>query len=89
MSLDQSILGGGELGLGSPGAASPTKPAGQYYQHYSSNPRRRTLQMDTMGEKPHTKTHNIFAIDTHIVPVAPFSIVTIKRGAKEHKQGNY
>uniref|UniRef100_A0A669C9B0 Transcription factor 4 n=1 Tax=Oreochromis niloticus TaxID=8128 RepID=A0A669C9B0_ORENI len=55
-----SILGGGELGLGSPGAASPTKPAGQYYQHYSSNPRRRTLHMDTMGEKPHTKTHNIF-----------------------------
>uniref|UniRef100_A0A672GS35 Transcription factor 4 n=1 Tax=Salarias fasciatus TaxID=181472 RepID=A0A672GS35_SALFA len=44
----QSILGG-ELGLGSPGAASPTKPAGQYYQHYSSNPRRRTLHMDTMG----------------------------------------
>uniref|UniRef100_A0A3B4GFW5 Transcription factor 4 n=1 Tax=Pundamilia nyererei TaxID=303518 RepID=A0A3B4GFW5_9CICH len=49
----QSILGGGELGLGSPGAASPTKPAGQYYQHYSSNPRRRTLHMDTMDI--HTK----------------------------------
>uniref|UniRef100_A0A3B4T7J4 Transcription factor 4 n=1 Tax=Seriola dumerili TaxID=41447 RepID=A0A3B4T7J4_SERDU len=48
----QSILGG-ELGLGSPGAASPTKPAGQYYQHYSSNPRRRTLPMDTM--EIHTK----------------------------------
>uniref|UniRef100_A0A669DY94 Transcription factor 4 n=1 Tax=Oreochromis niloticus TaxID=8128 RepID=A0A669DY94_ORENI len=48
-----SILGGGELGLGSPGAASPTKPAGQYYQHYSSNPRRRTLHMDTMDI--HTK----------------------------------
>ncbi|XP_026152496.1 transcription factor 4 isoform X10 [Mastacembelus armatus] len=48
----QSILGG-ELGLGSPGAASPTKPTGQYYQHYSSNPRRRTLQMDTMDI--HTK----------------------------------
>uniref|UniRef100_A0A3P9CA28 Transcription factor 4 n=1 Tax=Maylandia zebra TaxID=106582 RepID=A0A3P9CA28_9CICH len=36
-----------------PGAASPTKPAGQYYQHYSSNPRRRTLHMDTMDI--HTK----------------------------------
>ncbi|XP_037835250.1 transcription factor 4 isoform X2 [Kryptolebias marmoratus] len=48
----QSILGG-ELGLGSPGAASPTKPAGQYYQHYGSNPRRRTLQMDTIDI--HTK----------------------------------
>uniref|UniRef100_A0A7N8WWN8 Transcription factor 4 n=1 Tax=Mastacembelus armatus TaxID=205130 RepID=A0A7N8WWN8_9TELE len=52
VSLHQSILGG-ELGLGSPGAASPTKPTGQYYQHYSSNPRRRTLQMDTMDI--HTK----------------------------------
>ncbi|XP_049415865.1 transcription factor 4-like isoform X10 [Epinephelus fuscoguttatus] len=48
----QSILGG-EMGLGSPGAASPTKPAGQYYQHYSSNPRRRTLPMDAM--EVHTK----------------------------------
>uniref|UniRef100_A0A7N6B6U9 Transcription factor 4 n=1 Tax=Anabas testudineus TaxID=64144 RepID=A0A7N6B6U9_ANATE len=48
----QSILGG-DLGLGSPGAASPTKPAGQYYQHYGSNPRRRTLHMDTMDI--HTK----------------------------------
>uniref|UniRef100_A0A7N6A1U0 Transcription factor 4 n=1 Tax=Anabas testudineus TaxID=64144 RepID=A0A7N6A1U0_ANATE len=47
-----SILGG-DLGLGSPGAASPTKPAGQYYQHYGSNPRRRTLHMDTMDI--HTK----------------------------------
>ncbi|CAB1452571.1 unnamed protein product [Pleuronectes platessa] len=47
-----SVLGG-ELGLGSPGTASPTKPAGQYYQHYSSNPRRRTLPMDTM--EIHTK----------------------------------
>uniref|UniRef100_A0A3P8WJG5 Transcription factor 4 n=1 Tax=Cynoglossus semilaevis TaxID=244447 RepID=A0A3P8WJG5_CYNSE len=50
----QSILGGGgELGLGSPGAASPTKSAAQYYQHYGSNPRRRTLPMDTMDI--HTK----------------------------------
>ncbi|XP_008291136.1 transcription factor 4-like, partial [Stegastes partitus] len=48
----QSILGG-ELGLGSPGAASPTKPSGQYYQHYGSNPRRRALPMDTM--EIHTK----------------------------------
>uniref|UniRef100_A0A3B3BBS3 Transcription factor 4 n=1 Tax=Oryzias melastigma TaxID=30732 RepID=A0A3B3BBS3_ORYME len=48
--LHQSILGG-EMGLGSPGASSPTKPAGQYYQHYSSNPRRRTLHMDTMELK--------------------------------------
>lgn len=54
LSPNQSILGG-ELGLGSPGAASPTKPAGQYYQHY--NQRRRTLPMDTMGETTHTHTH--------------------------------
>uniref|UniRef100_A0A3Q3WLV9 Transcription factor 4 n=1 Tax=Mola mola TaxID=94237 RepID=A0A3Q3WLV9_MOLML len=47
-----SILGG-ELGLGSPGTASPTKPPGQYYQHYGSNPRRRALPMDTM--EVHTK----------------------------------
>ncbi|XP_033981687.1 transcription factor 4-like isoform X3 [Trematomus bernacchii] len=48
----QSVLGG-EMGLGSPGgAASPTKPAGQYYQHYGSNPRRRTLPMDTMEVHP-------------------------------------
>uniref|UniRef100_A0A8C6KPE3 Transcription factor 4 n=1 Tax=Nothobranchius furzeri TaxID=105023 RepID=A0A8C6KPE3_NOTFU len=48
----QSVLGG-ELGLGSPGAASPTKPAGQYYQHYGSNPRRRALHMDAIDI--HTK----------------------------------
>ncbi|XP_075885384.1 transcription factor 4 isoform X3 [Nelusetta ayraudi] len=48
----QSIQGG-ELDLRSPGAASPTKPAGQYYQHFSSNPRRRALPMDTMDV--HTK----------------------------------
>ncbi|XP_074547246.1 transcription factor 4 isoform X7 [Halichoeres trimaculatus] len=48
----ESILGG-ELGMGSPGAASPTKPAGQYYQHYGPNPRRRTLPMDNMDV--HTK----------------------------------
>ncbi|XP_039634755.1 transcription factor 4-like isoform X6 [Perca fluviatilis] len=47
----QSILGG-EMGLGSPGAASPTKPAGQYYQHYGSNPRRRPLPMDAMEVHP-------------------------------------
>uniref|UniRef100_A0A8C6KRR3 Transcription factor 4 n=1 Tax=Nothobranchius furzeri TaxID=105023 RepID=A0A8C6KRR3_NOTFU len=47
-----SVLGG-ELGLGSPGAASPTKPAGQYYQHYGSNPRRRALHMDAIDI--HTK----------------------------------
>lgn len=58
----QSILGG-ELGLGSPGAASPTKPAGQYYQHYSSNQRRRTLPMDTLGE-------------THIIHTPPTPIAT-------------
>ncbi|KAK9532913.1 hypothetical protein VZT92_010274 [Zoarces viviparus] len=46
-----SVLGG-EMGLGSPGAASPTKPAGQYYQHYGSNPRRRTLPMDAMEVHP-------------------------------------
>ncbi|KAM8872281.1 transcription factor 4 isoform 3-T4 [Synchiropus picturatus] len=48
----QSILGG-EMGLGSPGAASPTKSASQYYQHYSANPRRRTLHMDSA--EIHTK----------------------------------
>ncbi|XP_034565869.1 transcription factor 4-like isoform X2 [Notolabrus celidotus] len=49
----QSVLGG-EMGMGSPGAASPTKPAssGQYYQHYGPNPRRRTLPMDTMEVHP-------------------------------------
>ncbi|XP_047426653.1 transcription factor 4-like isoform X7 [Mugil cephalus] len=47
----QSILGG-ELGMGSPGAASPTKPAGQYYQHYGANPRRRALHMDSMEIHP-------------------------------------
>ncbi|XP_029301393.1 transcription factor 4 isoform X1 [Cottoperca gobio] len=40
------------MGLGSPGATSPTKPAGQYYQHYGSNPRRRTLPMDAMEVHP-------------------------------------
>ncbi|XP_032426698.1 transcription factor 4 isoform X7 [Xiphophorus hellerii] len=39
--------------MGSPSAASPTKPAGQYYQHYGSNPRRRALHMDAM--EVHTK----------------------------------
>uniref|UniRef100_A0A667WPI9 Transcription factor 4 n=1 Tax=Myripristis murdjan TaxID=586833 RepID=A0A667WPI9_9TELE len=47
----QSLLGG-ELGMGSPGAASPTKPGGQYYQHFGSNPRRRPLHMDTMDVHP-------------------------------------
>ncbi|KAM8828757.1 transcription factor 4 isoform 2-T2 [Spinachia spinachia] len=47
----QSTLGG-EMGLGSPGAASPTKPAGHYYQHYGSNPRRRALPMDAMEVHP-------------------------------------
>lgn len=54
VSVSQSALGG-EMGLGSPGAASPTKPAGHYYQHYGSNPRRRALPMDAMGET--LKTH--------------------------------
>uniref|UniRef100_A0A3P9PRK0 Transcription factor 4 n=1 Tax=Poecilia reticulata TaxID=8081 RepID=A0A3P9PRK0_POERE len=36
------------MAMGSPSAASPTKPAGQYYQHYGSNPRRRALHMDAM-----------------------------------------
>ncbi|XP_044000040.1 LOW QUALITY PROTEIN: transcription factor 4-like [Gambusia affinis] len=48
----QAVLGG-ELAMGSPSAASPTKPAGQYYQHYGSNPRRRALHMDAM--EVHTK----------------------------------
>ncbi|XP_014865223.1 PREDICTED: transcription factor 4 isoform X4 [Poecilia mexicana] len=39
--------------MGSPSAASPTKPSGQYYQHYGSNPRRRALHMDAMDV--HTK----------------------------------
>uniref|UniRef100_A0A8C6NKW1 Transcription factor 4 n=1 Tax=Nothobranchius furzeri TaxID=105023 RepID=A0A8C6NKW1_NOTFU len=52
VNFNQSVLGG-ELGLGSPGAASPTKPAGQYYQHYGSNPRRRALHMDAIDI--HTK----------------------------------
>ncbi|XP_006626643.2 transcription factor 4 isoform X3 [Lepisosteus oculatus] len=45
----QPSLLGGEMGLGSPGAISPTKPGSQYYQHYSSNnPRRRPLHSDSM-----------------------------------------
>lgn len=63
LTLHQSILGG-ELDLRSPGAASPTKPAGQYYQHYSSNPRRRALPMDTMGETP-LATHVSYTLQTH------------------------
>lgn len=63
LTLHQSILGG-ELDLRSPGAASPTKPAGQYYQHYSSNPRRRALPMDTMGETP-LATHVSCTLQTH------------------------
>ncbi|XP_037122277.1 transcription factor 4-like isoform X4 [Syngnathus acus] len=47
----QTLLGG-EMGLGSPGATSPTKPPGQYYQHYGTNPRRRPLQMDSMELHP-------------------------------------
>uniref|UniRef100_A0A3Q2YJC8 Transcription factor 4 n=1 Tax=Hippocampus comes TaxID=109280 RepID=A0A3Q2YJC8_HIPCM len=47
----QSLLGG-EMALGSPGATSPTKPPGQYYQHYGSNPRRRLLHMDSMEIHP-------------------------------------
>nr|XP_061800879.1 transcription factor 4-like isoform X1 [Nerophis lumbriciformis] len=47
----QSILGS-EMGLGSPGATSPTKPHSQYYQHYSSNPRRRPLHIDSMEIHP-------------------------------------
>lgn len=63
LTLHQSILGG-ELDLRSPGAASPTKPAGQYYQHYSSNPRRRALPMDTMGETP-LATHISYTLQSH------------------------
>uniref|UniRef100_A0A6Q2Y1E1 Transcription factor 4 n=1 Tax=Esox lucius TaxID=8010 RepID=A0A6Q2Y1E1_ESOLU len=37
-----------EMGMGSPGAVSPTKPGSQYYQHYSNNPRRRPLHSDNM-----------------------------------------
>lgn len=55
------------MGLGSPGAASPTKPAGQYYQHYSSNPRKRTLHMDSMGETSPTHTHYIVVSRTHLI----------------------
>uniref|UniRef100_A0A3P9A595 Transcription factor 4 n=1 Tax=Esox lucius TaxID=8010 RepID=A0A3P9A595_ESOLU len=36
------------MGMGSPGAVSPTKPGSQYYQHYSNNPRRRPLHSDNM-----------------------------------------
>lgn len=36
----------------SPGTVSPTKPGSQYYQHYGSNPRRRPLHTDPMGEPP-------------------------------------
>ncbi|XP_055731654.1 transcription factor 4-like [Salvelinus fontinalis] len=36
------------MGMGSPGAVSPTKPGSQYYQHYNNNPRRRPLHSDNM-----------------------------------------
>ncbi|XP_041110115.1 transcription factor 4-like isoform X3 [Polyodon spathula] len=39
---------GGEMGMGSPGALSPTKPGSQYYQYSSINPRRRPLHSDSM-----------------------------------------
>uniref|UniRef100_A0A8K9XV34 Transcription factor 4 n=1 Tax=Oncorhynchus mykiss TaxID=8022 RepID=A0A8K9XV34_ONCMY len=44
----QPSLLGGEMGMGSPGAVSPTKPGSQYYQHYNNNPRRRPLHSDNM-----------------------------------------
>ncbi|XP_030622875.1 transcription factor 4 isoform X1 [Chanos chanos] len=44
----QPSLMGGEMGMVSPGTVSPTKPGSQYYQHYSSNPRRRSLHSDSM-----------------------------------------
>ncbi|XP_026988497.1 transcription factor 4 [Tachysurus fulvidraco] len=43
----QSIMGG-EMGMVSPGTVSPTKPGSQYYQHYSSNQRRRPMHSDSM-----------------------------------------
>ncbi|XP_062868339.1 transcription factor 4-like isoform X4 [Trichomycterus rosablanca] len=44
----QGIMGG-EMGMVSPGTVSPTKPgSSQYYQHYSSNQRRRPLHSDSM-----------------------------------------
>ncbi|XP_045548603.1 transcription factor 4 isoform X11 [Salmo salar] len=44
----QPSLLAGEMGMGSPGAVSPTKPGSQYYQHYNNNPRRRPLHSDNM-----------------------------------------
>ncbi|KAJ8402105.1 hypothetical protein AAFF_G00373400 [Aldrovandia affinis] len=44
----QPSMLGGEMGMGSPGAVSPTKPGPQYYQHYSNNPRRRPMHSDAM-----------------------------------------
>uniref|UniRef100_A0A6Q2Y963 Transcription factor 4 n=1 Tax=Esox lucius TaxID=8010 RepID=A0A6Q2Y963_ESOLU len=44
----QPSLLAAEMGMGSPGAVSPTKPGSQYYQHYSNNPRRRPLHSDNM-----------------------------------------
>ncbi|KAK6316491.1 hypothetical protein J4Q44_G00140150 [Coregonus suidteri] len=50
----QPSLLAGEMGMGSPGAVSPTKPGSQYYQHYNNNnPRRRPLHSDNM--EVHTK----------------------------------
>ncbi|TSK72053.1 Transcription factor 4 [Bagarius yarrelli] len=48
----QGIMGG-EMGMVSPGTVSPTKPGSQYYQHYSSNQRRRPLHSDSMGNLTH------------------------------------
>ncbi|XP_076842473.1 LOW QUALITY PROTEIN: transcription factor 4 [Brachyhypopomus gauderio] len=44
----QPGLMGGDMGVVSPGTVSPTKPGGQYFQHYGTNPRRRPLHADTM-----------------------------------------
>ncbi|MFT7815377.1 transcription factor 4 isoform X1 [Arapaima gigas] len=53
----QPSLLGAEMGMGSPGAVSPTKPGSQYYQHYSANPRRRPLHGDSMGELETSVAH--------------------------------
>ncbi|XP_030005567.1 transcription factor 4-like, partial [Sphaeramia orbicularis] len=75
----QSVLGG-DLGLGSPGAASPTKPAAHFYQHYGSNPRRRALHMDAMDihtKKVRKVPPGLPSSVSHNLPLSPITHVSL------------
>uniref|UniRef100_A0A8C9WMJ5 Transcription factor 4 n=1 Tax=Scleropages formosus TaxID=113540 RepID=A0A8C9WMJ5_SCLFO len=63
----QGSLLGAEMGMGSPGAVSPTKPGSQYYQHYGANPRRRPLHGDSMGELQTSAAHTPLSLPPSFV----------------------